>query len=686
MRKEHETGHRWRYRRQHLRHQSGGAVMAGCGACNQCSSRPVVIKDADAVVALAGNANVGKSVIFNQLTNSSQVIGNWPGKTVERAVGLLQSKGRRIEVVDLPGIYSFSTFSMEELVSRDFIALEHPDAVVNVLDATALERNLFFTIQLIELGAPMVIALNQLDLLEKKGLTIDVKKLEKRLGIPVIPTVAIRGRGISELSGAILDVVREKPTPPVIRYGKEVEERIEKLLPLLDTIETGYPSRWIAIKLLEKDPDIIMKVKTKDESVLAISDALADELETMHGEPSSVVITSERYQVADRMAKEAMSQTEPDELAQRRSLADRLDPFALHPVLGYFFVIATIGGLLVWTFLFGSMISSWLSGIMTSVEQFEPVVSGPLESILWNGAFTGLVAGVTLVIPYVLPFYLLLAVIEDSGYLTRIAFMLDRVMRKIGLHGKAIIPLILGYGCNVPACYSCRIMESRKQKLLSTLLVTLVPCTARTVVILGLVAAFVNIWWALALYAFDIALILIVGRIAYKVVPGESIGMIMEMPNYHVPSLRVVLKQTWARTKPLLWIVFPAYIIGSAVLQAFYSFGVLDPINAILSPITVWWLGLPVVVGILLVFGVVRKELTILMLAVIFGTTNFALVMTPLQLIVLALVTMIYIPCLATILVLWKEFGWKHALTISLVEIGLAILLGGIAFRIGGLL
>jgi ferrous iron transport protein B len=225
-------------------------------------------------------------------------------------------------------------------------------------------------------------------------------------------------------------------------------------------------------------------------------------------------------------------------------------------------------------------------------------------------------------------------------------------------------------------------METPKQKLVAAFLVTLIPCTARTVVILGLVAVFVNIWWALALYAFDILLIVLLGRIAFKVVPGESVGLIMEMPDYHIPSLSVVMRQTWARTKSLIWIVFPAYIIGSAVLQVMYAGGILEPINALLAPITVLWLGLPAEVGITLVFGVVRKELTILMLAVIFGTTNFATVMSPVQLIVLALVSMLYIPCISVILVLGSEFGWKKALAISAAEIAMAIAIGGIAFRV----
>jgi ferrous iron transport protein B len=201
------------------------------------------------------------------------------------------------------------------------------------------------------------------------------------------------------------------------------------------------------------------------------------------------------------------------------------------------------------------------------------------------------------------------------------------------------------------------------------------------VVILGLVAKFVGIWWALALYVFDIVLIILLGRIAFQVIPGESVGLIMEMPSYHIPSAKVVLKQTWARTKSLLWMVFPVYIIGSAVLQVFYTAGWLDPVNNVLSPVTVGWLGLPASVGILLIFGIVRKELTILMLAVIFQTTNFASVMSSVQLIVLALVTMIYIPCLATILCLAGEFGWRKASAITVFEVASAILIGGLVFR-----
>jgi ferrous iron transport protein B len=657
--------------------------MSGCGECKACqSSKECTIKNADYTIALAGNANVGKSVIFNQLTGVDQIIGNWPGKTVERAEGLLLHKGKRIRVIDLPGIYSFSTYSMEELVSRDFIALEHPDAVINVVDASALERNLFFTIQLLELAPPLMIAVNQIDLAEKKGIIIDIEKLSALLSVPVVQTVAIRGKGIPALTEAITGLMQNHPVPPALLYGKEIEERIGKIIALLAAVSTPYPIRWTAIKLLERDPAIVQLINEQDPGIAKKAGLLAGEIESIHGEPVCVVMSAERYQIADRIAAEVMTLRTPEDGPVKKSLTDKLDAVALHPVLGYLAVIAVIGGLLLWTFLIGAQVSGFLQSFLSQFEQYEPVVTGPISDILWNGAFTGFVAGVTLVVPYVLPFYLLLAVMEDSGYLTRISVMLDRGMHKLGLHGKAIIPLILGYGCNVPAIYSCRIMETPKQKTLAAFLVTLVPCTARTVVILGLVAAFVNIWWALALYAFDILLIIVVGRIAFKAVPGESVGLIMEMPDYHVPSVSVVLKQTWTRTKSLIWIVFPAYIIGSAIIQGFYAAGWLNPVNNLLSPITVLWLGLPAVIGITLIFGIVRKELTILTLAVIFHTTNFASIMSPVQLIVLALVSMLYIPCISVILVLASELGWRKAVGISVTEIVMAIAVGGVAFRV----
>jgi ferrous iron transport protein B len=631
-------------------------------------------------MALAGNANVGKSVIFNQLTGSNQIIGNWPGKTVDRAEGSLCFENYDISVIDLPGIYSFSTFSLEEIVSRDYIALEKPDVVVNVLDSSVLERNLFFTIQLIEMEVPLVVCLNQVDVAKKKGMIINKEKLEEALGVPVVLTVATRGEGIYELVKTAVEVAKREPKRKKIEYRQDVETQIKELERLIETEQLGlrYPSRWVAIKLLEGDAEIMKLVASKSKKVVDVSEILAQDLATSCQEPCFSIIASERYSLASIIASSALRQKEI-----KTTFSEKLDWLTTHKVFGYFTAVGVIVGLLLWTFIVGDLLSTIISNALSFIEPLDPQVSGPIVSVLWNGAFGGFVAGVTLVIPFVIPFYLLLAMIEDSGILTRIAFMMDSAMHKIGLHGKALIPLILGYGCSVPAIHSCKIMESRRERLLAAFAITFAPCAARTIVILGLVGAFLGPLWALSLYAVDLAIIFVFGRIAMKAVPGKSTGLIMEMHSFKVPSLSVVTKQTWARTKSIIYMVFPIYIVGSAGVQALYALNVLTPISNAMSPLTVMWLGLPAVTGVLLILGIVRKEFILLGAVAIIGSTNLTLLFPePVQLLTLALVAMLYIPCLSTIVILVKEFGWKAAATISLANIASAILIGGLAFRL----
>ena len=630
-------------------------------------------------IALAGNANVGKSVLFNQLTGSSQIIGNWPGKTVEKAEGTLTFEGQKITVIDLPGIYSFSTFGMEELVSREYIATKNPDVVINVVDAAVLERNLFFTMQLIEMDAPLVICLNQVDEAKKKGITINRKKLEQLLGVPVVPTVAIRGEGIYELTKTALNVTRDRQNHKShLRYGAEIEQRISKLDQTIQNanLNLNYPSRWVAIKLLENDPET-KKLVASSETVNKASEDLATEISAIHHEPSFAVIASERYGLASKIASEVQRQAEV-----RTTVSDRVEWITTHRVLGYVTSAAVIAGLLVWTFSIGNLLSGLFSKGLSFFSPVDPALSGSIQGILWNGVWGGVVASLTLIIPFVVPFYLMLAMIEDSGILTRVAFMMDSAMHKIGLHGKALIPMILGYGCNVPAIRACRIMETKRERLLATFAITFAPCAARTIVILGLVAVFLGPWWALSLYVVDIALIFVLGRIALKVVPGQSTGLIMEMSSFKVPSLSVVARQTWSRTKSLIYIVFPLYIAGSVVVQVLYAVGVLQQVSNVLSPITVFWLGLPAIAGILLILGFVRKEMVLLAAVAIFSSTNLALFFSPVQLLTLALVNMIYIPCLSTVAVLAKDYGWKTAVVIAVANFAVAILVGGIAFRL----
>lgn len=637
--------------------------------------------DKHLTIALAGNANVGKSVIFNQLTGSDQIIGNWPGKTVDRAEGTLNFEGYNITVIDLPGIYSFSTFSMEEIVSRDYIALEKPDVVINVVDASILERNLFFTLQLLEMHAPLVLCLNQIDVAKNKGIIINKDKLEEILGIPLVFATATRGEGIYDIAREAVKVATHKPKPKKLKYRKELEEKIEQLEQIIERekMEIEYPSRWLAIKLLEGDSEITKIVAAKSKSTLDSAKVIAQELQVSCQEPCFSIIAQERYAIASSIAASVLQQSEI-----WTTFSDKLEWLTTHRVWGYFTSAAVIAGLLLWTFFVGNALSELIAEGLNLILPVDPILTSeqPVLGIVINGVWGGITAGLTLIIPFVIPFYLLLAVVEDSGILTRVAFMMDSAMHKMGLHGKALIPIILGYGCNVPAIQACKIMETRRERLLAAFAITFAPCSARTIILFGMVGLFVGIHWALLLYVVDILIIFIVGRIAMKAIPGKSTGLIMEMSSFKTPSLKVVLKQTWSRTKSIIYVVFPIYIVGSALIQVMYALNLLTPISDVLVPLTVTWLGLPASAGILLILGTIRKEFVLVGAVAILGTTNLLAGFTPVQLVIMALVAMLYIPCVATIAILGKEFGWKAAGVISVANVAVALFVGGLAFRL----
>jgi ferrous iron transport protein B len=633
-------------------------------------------------IALAGNANVGKSVIFNQLTGLHQHIGNWPGKTVEKAEGTLHFKGYTIDIIDLPGIYSLSTFSIEELISREYIATEKPDLVINVVDASLLERNLFFTLQLLELETPMLIALNQVDMAKKKGIIVDYEKVENIIGVPVVPTVAVSGKGIYRMLETAIEVIEKKtkmePLKP--RYGNEIEERIEDLIILLSKIQLRYPARWVAIKLLEEDEEVEKEVLEVSPEIVATAERFRRELEQLHGHSCPTVVSCERYHVAGKIAAEIQEITEP----LKPPLRERLHRVTTHRIFGFPIMLATVLAVFVAIFSFGdftsALLGDWFFGLKPA---FDSVLgTGIVGELVWGGFMEGIIGGITIALPYILPFYFILYIFEDSGYLSRIAFLMDNLMHKMGLHGKAFIPVMLSFGCNVPGCLGCRIMETARERLLTAFVVTLVPCAATSVIILGLVGAHVGIEWALALYIINLIIIFVLGRIAFKALPGEPTELIMEMSDYRIPHITTVAKQTWFRLREFIVMAFPLIIAGSLVIKFAEVMDLLEPIANIMSPITVTWLGLPLMAGIALIFGILRKELTLIMLATLFAPIPLANAMTPVQMIVFTLVAMLYIPCVATIGALVKEFGWRKALLITVFEIVFALLVGGIAFRI----
>jgi ferrous iron transport protein B len=632
------------------------------------------------IIALAGNANVGKSVIFNYLTGLHQHIGNWPGKTVERAEGTLSFKGYTIDIVDLPGIYSLSTYSLEELVSRKYIAVERPDLVINVVDASVLERNLFFTLQLMELGTPMIVALNQVDIARRKGIEIDTEKLEQLLGVPVVQTVATKGRGVSQLLEMAIKVIEKgQTTRREVKYGEEVEERIAKITETLQNVQFIYPRRYVAIKLLEGDEEITREIaKLAPQAVKTVKE-LAGEIENLHGHACSTVITSERYEAAGSVARQAQKLVPP----LKPTAEERLHNLTTDRITGYLIMGSSLFLIFFAIFTFGNYTSDLLSNLLNGLEPLSTNLfgTGIVGSLVWGGVAEGVIACVTVALPYIIPFYIVLYFLEDSGYLSRIAFLMDNVMHKIGLHGKAFIPMMLGYGCNVPACLGCRIMETKRERTLAAFVTTLVPCAARTVIILGLVGHFLGIQWALALYVFDLVVIFGLGRLAFRVMPGEPSALIMEMADYRMPQLKTVLRETWFRLAEFIKIAFPLIIVGSLVIKAADVFGLLNSVANLLSPVTVAWLGLPVITGITLIFGVLRKELSLILLATLLAPVGLQ-ALTPVQMVVFTLVAMFYIPCVATISALVRELGWKKALYITIFEIVFAIILGGVALRL----
>jgi len=629
-------------------------------------------------VALAGNANVGKSVIFNQLTGLHQHVGNWPGKTVERAEGTLFFGEIEIEVIDLPGIYSLSTYSIEELISREYIAVEQPDVIVNVVDASALERNLAFTVQLLELEPRMVVALNQIDVAESRGVIVYPEELSRLLGVPVVPTVAVKGAGLTELMERTVEAAETGEKAKPLKYGSEIEEKVDGIASKLEA-ETPYPRRWVAVKLLEGDEEITAAVYRRQPGLRAEVEEAAAYIEEVHSHDVSSVIASERYALASAVAHESSSHVVPE-----RGLREALADATTHPVWGYLFMVASILTMFFVIFSFGDWLAGALDKVFAVVKTgyVTALGSGPAATFIWDAFIDGFIGGVVVALPYIGPFYLVLSVLEDSGYLARVAFLMDSAMHAIGLHGKGFIPVMLGFGCNVPAVLGARVMETERERLICAFVGSLVPCAARSIVIMGLVASYVGFRWALLLYLIDFVLIFVLGRIAYKVAPDEPVGLIMEIPGYRMPSLRTTAQRTWFRLRGFVYEAFPIMIAGNFVIQVAAILGVLGVVERLMSPVTVGWLGLPSAAGVVLIFGVLRKELTLILLGTLLGGNDFSMFLSPAQMFVFAFVVMVYVPCISTIAALVKEFGYRAAAAISAAEIFTAVLLGGVILRV----
>ncbi len=625
-------------------------------------------------IALLGQPNSGKSTIFNSVAGYKSVTSNFPGKTVEYTKTRVNFRGTYFELVDLPGTYSLTSFDLAELEARNYILSGEVDVVVNVVDASLLSRGLELTLQLLELEIPSILVLNMIDDAKRKGIYIYKEKLEEILGIPVVETVAVKGIGLKDVFRTAIETGEKKEKPKPLKYRKDVETVIQNLYDLLpkELEKLNLPKRFLTVKLLEKDTYIIKKVLEVVPYFKEEIEKYQKILEETHGKPSDMVIAGERHALSMDIFEKVTQVKKPS-----FDLVEKIDNIMLHKYLGYPILALVLYFYFNFIFKIGVFLEEPIMGIFDKIDLFFVSKLGhSLWASVLEGVIQGFSGGVGIVIPYLVPFLIGLSFLEDIGYLPRVAFLMDVFMHKIGLHGKAIIPFILGYGCNVPAIMATRILEEPRDRFITGFLATFIPCSARITIIYGLVAYFISPQAALFIFFFNILVIAFIGKILNKILPFSSPGMILEIPKYHMPSLKVVLAKTWLRMKDFIYIAWPLLIAGSLVLSLLQYYKLDLVINKLLRPLTVWILGIPEFVGTTLIFGVLRKELSMIMLIQAAGTSELSKVMTPHQIFIFTIFVVFYIPCIATIAVLHREFGLKKVTIITLSTILVASLLG----------
>ena len=508
------------------------------------------------IVALAGNPNSGKTTIFNNLTGARQHVGNYPGVTVERKEGYREYDGHQILFVDLPGTYSLTAYSAEELVARNFIIDEKPDVVVDIVDSSNLERNLYLTVSLMETGAPLVLAFNMSDEARARGYEFDLNKFSLFFDAPVVKTVGHKGEGMDELLEKIIFVASNKEdrrNTHSVNYGEELEEEIGKIGLLLSentSMTEKYGERWLAVKLLENDRDVLGKINSR-----SIEEQLKksfSHLESILGERPETVIASSRYGYISGACQEAVHST----VEVLHTISDKIDSVITNRVLGIPIFLGLMYLVFYLTFTLGDPPMGWIESsfkwLGDNIGSLWPEGSESLlKSLIVDGIIGG-VGGVIVFLPNILLLFFAIAILEDSGYMARAAFIMDRLMHRIGLHGKSFIPMLIGFGCSVPAIMATRMLENRRDRLVTMLVVPLMSCGARlTIYALIIPAFFPQAWNAPMLwiiYVIGILLAVVSAKILRSTIfRGESVPFVMELPPYRLPTFRGVLTHMWQR-------------------------------------------------------------------------------------------------------------------------------------------
>jgi ferrous iron transport protein B len=554
-------------------------------------------------IALVGQPNCGKSTLFNQVAGYKAETGNFHGTTVTFTESKVRVAGEVIDLVDLPGTYTLSGTNPAEAVAQQYLASQDVDVIINVMDASHLAQGFELTLELLPLNRPLILAMNMMDEAARVGLKINGPALQEKLGVPVLPLIASKGRGIQNLFITAIKVARKKE-------GAQLPDSLQA------------------------------------------RDAI------------------HRHKLAEELTRSFVAQGE-----RHLTWRDRIDDFLLHPVWGYFALLIILAIFFEIVYGLGSALEK---PVLALFNQFNLTVTQRIGTdTFWAELLTGLLqgisGGVAIVLPYLIPFLIGLGLMEDIGYLPRLAFLMDGLMHRLGLHGKAIVPFILGYGCNVPAVMSTRILEERHDRFIAAALAVLVPCAARLSVVFGLVAFYIGPVWALGIYLFNIFVIALTGRILSILLPEDTPGLILEMPTYRTPTLRTVTGKAWFRVREFVVEAWPLLIAGSIALSVLNYFNISEYFNLLIRPIT-WILGLPNEVGVPLIFGIFRKELSLVMLRQAVGVTDFSAALTPLQMLTFTVFVVFYIPCLPTLSSLRRELGWRAMFAIAGFTVVIALL------------
>lgn len=665
------------------------------------------------IFALVGNQNCGKTTLFNQLTGSNQHVGNFPGVTVDQKMGELRAE-KGCMVVDLPGIYSIRPYTSEEIVTRDFILNEKPDGIINIVDATNIERNLYLTLQLMEMRVPMVLALNMMDEVRGNGGTIDIRKMSEALGIPVIPISAAKNEGISELTHAIVETARKKETPKVYDFcgPGPVHRCIHAVSHLIEdhADNAGISARFAATKLIEGDEDITSRLKL-NQNELELMEHSIIEMETERGLDRNAALADMRYNFIEKVceqsvvkcheSKEHLRSLKIDAVLTNKYLAIPL--FLAIMLTVFWLTFDVIGGRL--SDLMEIGIGAVTDAVAAGLDSYgiNPVV----KSLVIDGVFAG-VGSVLSFLPIIVVLFFFLSILEDTGYMARVAFVMDKLLRKIGLSGRSFVPMLIGFGCSVPAIMATRTLSSERDRKMTIFLVPFISCSAKIPIYTVFTAAFFPKYQPLimiGLYVFGILVgilcALILEKTAFR---GNPVPFVMELPNYRFPSAKSVGMLMWEKAKDFIQKAFTIIFASTVIIWFLQSFDtrlniVTDSADSLLAMIGRW---VAVIFGPLgfedwrvstaLITGFTAKEAVVSTMSVLLGTTSSQLqtalgsVFTPLTAASALVFMLLYTPCVAAIAAARRELNSRRgALAVVLLQCGVAWFASFVVYHILGL-